>query len=313
MFYSSKTKGIIIKRVKYGEADRVLTVFTEDLGKIQVLARGIRRGKSKLAGVLELFSLVQLELVRGRTWDVVIGAHALNNFLGLKTDLKKVSFAHFSAEFIDKFTEEGGTDRRLYALFRNLFLNLDKFASKKDYLWVLISDEWRMLEYLGVMPRLTHCAGCGLSLSGAKILSLGEGGLYCANCASQAGLSDPVRKEVVEILLFCLKIPRTEVSSSSSSLKTHQSLNDLNGLGTEVCLKIWRSHGGGRYMCQPAGIGQARGSVIGRTRWSAPTGDLEQAGLVLAYFLSASLAPRIKSLHFLKNYQDYGKTRTSVH
>ncbi|MDD5627061.1 MAG: DNA repair protein RecO [Patescibacteria group bacterium] len=265
MFYSSKTRGIIIKRIKYGEADRVLTVFTEDLGKIQVLARGIRRGKSKLAGILELFNLVQLELVRGRNLDVVIGAHALNNFLGLKTDFKKVSFAHFSAEFIDKFTEERGTDRRLYALFRDLFLNLDKFAGKKDYLWALILDEWRMLEYLGVMPRLYHCAGCGLSLSDAKILSLGEGGLYCANCASRAGLSDPVREEVVEILLSC----------------------------------------GGRYVRQPAGIG--------RTRWSAPTGDLEQAGLVLAYFLSASLAPRIKSWHFLKKYQDYGKTRTPVH
>lgn len=250
--------------MKYGEADRVLTVFTEDLGKIQVLARGIRRGKSKLAGILELFSLVQLELVRGKTWDVVIGAHALNSFLRLRADFKKVSFAHFSAEFIDKFTEEGGQDRKLYALFRNLFLNLDKFVRGKDYLWALISDEWRMLEYLGVMPRLTHCAGCGSSLSGAKILSLGEGGLYCGDCASQAGLFDFVPKEVAEILLSCR----------------------------------------GRYMCQTAGIG--------RTHGSAPTGDLEKASLVLAYFLSASLAPRIKSLHFLKNYQDYGKTRTSV-
>lgn len=283
MFHSIKTKGIIIKRVKYGEADRVLTVFTEDLGKIQVLARGIRRGKSKLAGILELFSLVQLELVRGRTWDVVIGAHALNNFLGLKTDFKKVSFAHFSAEFIDKFTEEGGRDKRLYVLFRNLFLNLDKFAGKKDYLWALISDEWRILEYLGVMPRLTHCAGCGLSLSGAKILSLGEGGLYCANCAPQAGLSDFINKEVLKVLLDCRGDP---------------------------C----GCPGYCRRGPEPERFGRARGSVIGRTHGSAPTGDLlEKANLVLAYFLSASLAPRIKSLHFLKNYQNYGKTRTSVH
>ena len=282
MFNSCKTKGIIIKRVKYGEADRVLTVFTEDLGKIQVLARGIRRGKSKLAGVLELFSLVQLELVRGRTWDVVIGAHALNSFLGLKTDLKKVSFAHFSAEFIDKFTEEGGTDRRLYALFRNLFLDLDKFASRKDYLWALILDEWRMLEYLGVMPRLTHCAGCGSSLSGAKILSLGEGGLYCGDCASQAGLSDFINKEVLKVLLDCRGDP---------------------------C----GCPGYCRRGPEPERFGRTHGSEIGRTHWSAPTGDLEKANLVLAYFLSASLAPQIKSLHFLRNYQNYGKTRTAVH
>jgi len=265
LFYSHKTRGIIIKRRKYGEADHILTIFTEDLGRIQVRAQGVRRGKSRLAGILELFNLVQLEIIRGKIFDIVIGARILNSFLRLKSDYKKVSFAHFLAEFIDKFTEEREKDKRLYILFRSFFLNLDKFSDKDEYLWTLATGEWQMLEYLGVMPQLDYCVGCGCSLQNTKSLFLGEGGLYCGNCVPKKRFSDFVDREVLKILSYCR----------------------------------------GGYVYPPARFGQPHSSGVKKTHRFTPTAaNLEKMVLMLAHFLSASLAPQIKSLHFLKNIDD---------
>lgn len=194
MFYSLKTKGIIIKRRRYGEADRILTVFCEDLGKIEVMARGVRKTRGKLKGHLELFTLVKLELIRGKARDIIIGAESLNYFKKLKADLDKVVLAHFLAEFVDKYLPERVADYKFYTIFRHLFLDLDKFSGKKEYLKKVVLGEWQILAHLGILPRFDQCLGCGGALSRGP-LELGEGGVYCGRCAKGRGFL--VEKEIL--------------------------------------------------------------------------------------------------------------------
>ena len=84
---SYQTEAIIIKKIKLGEADRILTLYTPDRGKVEAVAKGVRRPKSKMAGHLELLTYSQIRLARGRNLDTIIGSQTLDSFMPLKEDL----------------------------------------------------------------------------------------------------------------------------------------------------------------------------------------------------------------------------------
>ena len=86
-----QTEAIIIKKTKLGEADRILTLYTPHLGKIQAVAKGVRRPRSKLAGHLELLTHSQVSLARGRNLETITGSQTINSFLPLKSDLWLIS------------------------------------------------------------------------------------------------------------------------------------------------------------------------------------------------------------------------------
>ncbi len=101
-----QTEAIIIKKIKLGEADRILTLYTPPLGRIQAVAKGVRRPRSKLAGHLELITHSQVSLPRGRNLDTIIGSQTIDSFLPLKSDLWLTSCALYVTELINKFTAD---------------------------------------------------------------------------------------------------------------------------------------------------------------------------------------------------------------
>jgi len=88
-----QTEAIIIKKIKLGEADRILTLYTPHLGKIQGVAKGVRRPRSKLAGHLELLTHSQVSLARGRNLDTISGSQTIDSFLPLKSEVWLTSCA----------------------------------------------------------------------------------------------------------------------------------------------------------------------------------------------------------------------------
>ncbi len=88
-----QTVAVIIKKTKLGEADRILTLYSLDMGKIQGVAKGIRRPRSKLAGHLELLTYSQLTFGRGRNAATIIGSQTIDSFLLLKSDLDLIAYA----------------------------------------------------------------------------------------------------------------------------------------------------------------------------------------------------------------------------
>ena len=100
-----KTEAIVLRSMDLGEADRVLTILTPRLGKLKVVAKGVRRTRSRLGGGLEPLSDVQLVLAVGRTFDVVTSTALENPHLGLREDLHATASAWYVAELADRFCE----------------------------------------------------------------------------------------------------------------------------------------------------------------------------------------------------------------
>jgi DNA repair protein RecO (recombination protein O) len=142
---SFKTEGIILKRINFGEADRILTIFSKHFGKIKVLAKGVRKLTSRKAGALELFNHSSLFLVKGRNFDIISEAEPLNLFKSWRKDLLRVGIAYYFCEVIDKLTPEGQPNKDVFELLKNSLSALGKNNLKN----LVLSFQENLLETLG--------------------------------------------------------------------------------------------------------------------------------------------------------------------
>lgn len=109
-----KTEGIVLKRRNFGEADRILTIFSKDKGKITVLAKGVRRITSRRGGNVELLNRVLVYLHQARTFLILTEATSLDTFQKIKADLTLSTYAYHIIELVDKLTAEDQENRILY-------------------------------------------------------------------------------------------------------------------------------------------------------------------------------------------------------
>jgi len=113
----------------YGEADRILTLFTPGRGKIKAIAKGARRTTSRIAGHVELFTCSQLQLAAGRDLEIITQGESRERFPHLRTGLWHATMAFYLAELIDKFTEEHHEYADLYTLVIKSLRRLDEDAA----------------------------------------------------------------------------------------------------------------------------------------------------------------------------------------
>lgn len=193
-----QTEAIVLKRIKLGEADRILTLYTADLGKIKAVAKGTRRPKSKLGGHVELLTHSLLMLARGRNLDIITQAQTIDNFLALKDDLGRISYSLYILELVDSFTAEHIENRRLF----NLLLDtLHQLSEAKDGEPVLRYFELHLLDHLGYRPRLQQCAGCDAPLQPAtNFFSSSQGGALCHDCGYQEPIARPLSLNALKVL-----------------------------------------------------------------------------------------------------------------
>jgi len=193
-----QTEAIIIKKTKLGEADRILTLYTPHLGKIQAVAKGVRRPKSKMSGHLELLTHSLISLARGRNLDTVTGCQTINSFLPLKSDLWLTSCALYVAELVHQFTAD---EMENYPLFQLLLETMKRLCQTSDNELVLRYFELHLLNEVGYRPQLQQCVSCGSPLpSVASSFCPSAGGMLCLSCRQRQPLTYPVSPNGLKVL-----------------------------------------------------------------------------------------------------------------
>ncbi len=195
---SVKTKGIVLKGTNFGEADRILTIFTERYGKIKAIAKGVRKIKSHLAGSLEPFMLVDLQLHEGKTFYIVTGAVIIDEYLALHNDLSKVAKAFFLGELVDKFLEEKQKSLEIFELFLNSLSEVDDGLPGA----LIQAFQLKLIEFSGFQPELFVCTDCKEKISsGGNYWNSESGGVVCDNCGKNSQLKF-VSDEVIKLFRF---------------------------------------------------------------------------------------------------------------
>ena len=207
---SYQTEAIIIKKTKLGEADRILTLYTPHLGKIQAVAKGVRRPRSKLAGHLELLTHSLVSLARGRNLDTITGSQTIDSFLPLKSDLRLTAYALYATELVNQFTADHIENR---PLFNRLLATMEQLCQAGDSDLVLRYFELQLLNEVGYRPQLQQCVTCHQPLKPeSNSFCASAGGMLCPDCC-------PSQSPTYSISVNALKVLRLLQGSDYSTIR----------------------------------------------------------------------------------------------
>lgn len=199
-----------MKSFDYGEADRILTLLTPDSGTLRVLAKGVRRTKSRKAGHLDLFNRANLLIAHGRQLDIVTQADTIENFRPMREDLWRSAYAHYVAEMAGAFSAEGLANYPLYALTVGTLRGL---AGTDRLAMTVRAFEMQLLGHTGYRPQLKRCLSCEAEIHPEiNRFSVKLGGVLCPSCSA----ADPAAPE---ISIPALKVLRNLQSNEQAMLQ----------------------------------------------------------------------------------------------
>ena len=180
-FRSLRAEAVVIRHSDFGEADRMLTLYTREHGKVRAVAKGARKIASRKAGHLEPFTRVKLQLARGRDLFIVTQAETVDAYPALRADLTLTGYAAYALELLDRFVPDEETASP--SLYRLLTDTLSRLASDAIPWLTIRSYEMRLLDLLGFRPQLFDCANCGNEiLAEDQFFSAALGGAICPRC-----------------------------------------------------------------------------------------------------------------------------------
>ena len=176
-----KDEGVVLKTIKLGEADRIVTIFTRQLGKVRAVAKGVRKTKSRFGGRLEPFTRVNLMAYQGRNGlDTITSVDVIEAFSELRKDLDGLTTATILSEVVEKITPDREQALPTYQLLVQGMRALDDGKGATLVPAFLI----KLLAESGFSPELDQCAGCAeqVFLGG---FSPSFGGAICETCWPQ--------------------------------------------------------------------------------------------------------------------------------
>lgn len=193
-----KTEAIVLKHADIGEADRLLTLYTPNAGKIRAVARGARRTKSRLGGHVEPLMRCSMVVSRGRTFEIISQAEILESFLPIRRNLLRTAQALYFLELTDAFTAEHAENYPVYRLLLESLRLLER-SSVRDILSRYF--EIQIVSQTGYSPQLYQCINCNARLEPVtNYFAPGGGGILCPSCTPAEPMVQPISPEALKVL-----------------------------------------------------------------------------------------------------------------
>lgn len=194
--------GIILRSQDYKESDQLLTVYTKELGKITVQARGVKKTSSKLRSGILLFSQSELVLTVAKGFPLVTAATTVSAFPSLRKDLVKMSYASYAAELLNQVIADRQVDEDLFIMILQTYHMMEYVD-----VWLAVHFlETRLLAHMGYKLQMDTCLHCGKTLRGEQFAGV-HGGLLCKDCARSVTSGSWLSQEGRTLLNITPKIP----------------------------------------------------------------------------------------------------------
>lgn len=233
-FRSYRTEALVIRHSNFGEADRILTLYSRENGKIRVVAKGVRKLKSRKAGHLEPFTRVQLQLSKGRDLPIVTQAETIEAFPNIRSTLELTAHAAYVLEILDRFTFDEEENRSLYRIaietLQRLETGVDPFYANRYY-------ELHVLDMLGFKPELFSCVVCRKPIEAVdQYFSSSRGGVVCPQCIGKAEGARPVTVSALKFLRHFQRSDFMEASRAHPDVIIRGEMEDLlqNYISTQL-------------------------------------------------------------------------------
>jgi len=238
-------EGVVLRTIRLGEADRIVTFATPEHGKVRAVAKGIRKTKSRLAGRLEPLTHVKMMCWRGRELDVVNQVEAIQHFKAIRADLDRVPVALTMLEVVDHIALERQPMEQLFRMLLGALRTLEERISPA----LLGAFLWKLLALEGVGPSLECCAGCGNQVE-LVAFDAGEGGFLCRSCRRGQAVSPETVRLIRQVLTGglrqALEMPPSRITAEAERLAMLATEHHLDRRvrsahrGAEITTAGWR-------------------------------------------------------------------------
>jgi DNA repair protein RecO (recombination protein O) len=185
-----QVEAILLAVRNWGEADRMVTLFSKEFGKITAIAYGARRPKNRLAGALQPFAIVDVALASAKSTASVRQCEVKHSFRELREDLTYMAYAMFITEIVTDLWPERQPEPALFELVPAAF----SLLTQQNPRIVTLACIWQLLAIAGFCPEYKHCLKCGQAIVYPAFFDIEGGGSVCAGCGSGSRLrkiSDP--------------------------------------------------------------------------------------------------------------------------
>ncbi len=173
--------GVVLRTMRLGEADRIVTFLTPGRGKVRAVAKGVRKTKSRFGGRLEPLNHVALLLYEGRELDIVTQADTREQFKSVREDLDRLAKATSLLEATDQLAQEHQPAPRLHAML----LGALRALAARDAPLLVPAFFLKLLSLEGFHPILDGCGACESASAELVAFDVGQGGALCRSCAGQ--------------------------------------------------------------------------------------------------------------------------------
>lgn len=212
---SFRVEAIVLRHSDWGEADRLLSLYTHSMGKVRAIGKGVRKLQSRKAGHLEPFTRVQLLLAHGRDMYIITQAETLDAYQPVRDSLDRLGYAAYIVELLDQFTFEEGENQ---ALFRLLADTLSRLCTFPNPALVVRYYEVRLLDLLGFRPQLFQCVRCQAEIKAEdQFISAELGGALCPRCGVATPGAQPISMIALKYLRHFQRSPFQEAARVSLS------------------------------------------------------------------------------------------------
>ena len=208
------TRAVVLSSRPLGEADRWLTLFTRDLGRMDAVVKGVRRTTSRWGGRLEPFNVCDLVLYRGSSRATVTSAQLVGVLRHVHDDREALTAAAVTCETAKLLFAEGEPEQRVFALLHNALREIEAgFAGRAQEAPLVLGALMKLVYEAGYLPVLDACASCG-STGLLPGFSAERGGLVCAACLGDA---IPIGGEAVAALRGAVAQPLAALRATAPS------------------------------------------------------------------------------------------------
>ena len=200
---SVKSSAIVLKSIIWRDTSKIVTLFTRELGKINVIAKGARRSKSNYQGVLESINLLEVVIYVSSARKLqLLGQITLEDtFKNIRADYEKTVCAFALLELTDIFFKEGVEDAIYFDFLIIVLSEIGNISDPRIVFWYFLI---KLSSYLGFKPIFSHCSICNRSIVAEEVdFSFREGSVICKNCSPSPGsdwhLSTTARKSLFHL------------------------------------------------------------------------------------------------------------------
>jgi len=219
-----RTEGIVLKTIEYGDADKIVTIYTKNHGKIQAIAKGVRKTKSKFGSSLEILTYAVFLIYKGKNIDIISQTEILESFFIASKEIVKFAFASNCVEVVNKISEEGEVNLSLFFLLKEV---LHYLKEAKDPKLLTLSFKWQTLAILGYKPSFNRCCSCNSEIKDQKemFFNIDKGGVICNKCLSED------KRGCIQVSLYFIKLGRklliTNLSVISKATISDERMKEL--------------------------------------------------------------------------------------